>query len=349
MFSINEIKKIVKKHPKVHLLIYIFRNVLHDKSKCIEILNSQTNPYVVNFHHFGELNTDKIFYIVDISEYWKKSGYCHLLRMTLLKLAYADHLGFTPIIRWPQDILYASSEMTGIIDNPYEYFFENTYVIKDEEIDSSHLVVISKDMDVKLYESDKTYLISEKEIQVLAKTIKKYLKLNKTGIELIENPVIHKFEGHRVLGVHVRKTDYAKRYNDHPVPIADESILQKTEELFESGNYDRVFIATDSVEVLEEYKSKFGAKLIFNDVLRSDNGKALHYEFVSKREKNNYLLGKEILLDVYSLSNCSGIIAGLSNVSVLARAIKYSKDDKYIEEIILENGINNNLKGFKKK
>ena len=45
----------------------------------------------------------------------------------------------------------------------------------------------------------------------------------------------------------------------------------------------------------------------------------------SERENHHYKLGLEVLRDMYTLSCCNGIIAGLSNVSIFARIVKLSR------------------------
>ena len=41
-----------------------------------------------------------------------------------------------------------------------------------------------------------------------------------------------------------------------------------------------------------------------------------------EREQDKYLLGKEILRDVYMLGKCDGLVAGLSSIPIIARAFK---------------------------
>ena len=43
---------------------------------------------------------------------------------------------------------------------------------------------------------------------------------------------------------------------------------------------------------------------------------------INKRANHHYKLGYEVLRDMYTLSECQGIVAGLSNLSIFFRICK---------------------------
>ena len=52
------------------------------------------------------------------------------------------------------------------------------------------------------------------------------------------------------------------------------------------------------------------------------------------------MLGVEVLRDMYSMAECDGLVAGLSQVSYAARIQKKSMGSEYEDLVILNKGIN---------
>ncbi len=346
MFSFGKIKKWLRRHPRVDFIQYSMRFILPKKEECKKHLDYEKNYLNVHFEHLGDLNKGKVFYIIDIPKCWHKSGYCHLLRMTIYFISYAEMFGFIPVIRWSEELLYSEKEKINDTYNSFEYFWMNTYDIDDESLYKSNLVVWCKPNDVDYVLPEDFYHISEDEHSVLINTIKKYLRLNDYGKKEIIDAIDSRILDGGVLGVHIRRTDYSKNYDGHPIEIQNEKYIENINNLLNSGKYKYIFLATDDQNTLEYFVKIYGDKIIYNDVLRSANGEAVHYEYKSERNNNNYYLGKELLWDLFSIIHCDGFIGTVSNVSMISRAIKEAKNEEYKDVIILDDGINRNLKNF---
>ncbi|MDE7327733.1 MAG: hypothetical protein K2N63_15890, partial [Lachnospiraceae bacterium] len=105
------------------------------------------------------------------------------------------------------------------------------------------------------------------------------------------------------------------------------------------GEYEQVFLATDSLEAIELFKKEFGDILVFyQDVQRSDGDVGVH-EIENSRKNHHYLLGMEVLRDAYTLAACDSLVAGLSNVSFAAQYIKAANGSEYAEVVILDQGL----------
>lgn len=61
-----------------------------------------------------------------------------------------------------------------------------------------------------------------------------------------------------------------------------------------------------------------------------------------ERVEHKYLLGLEVVRDMYALSYCNGLIAGLSQVSICSRIVKKSRKEEYEYLKIIDHGLNNN-------
>ncbi len=185
-----------------------------------------------------------------------------------------------------------------------------------------------------------TYTLSEAEFQQYARLYKKYFKLNEITTHYLEREIATLFnKGERVIGVHVRGTDFKYQANYHPVFQGFEVFVRKTKELLESDHYDKIFIATDDEEALKLFQSEFGEKLVYyTDCARSTGNLGVH---ISKK-KSPYTLGNEILRDVYTLVACTSLVCGLSQVSFAARYIKAATGTEYEKINSVEMALNSN-------
>lgn len=339
----ESIKKWIRSHPRLDLLQYMLRSILPSERKCKEFLNYHNSPLVVKYMHYGEKNSGKTIYHIYMNN--NIMGYCSLLRVTLLHIAYAEKLGFIPVVEWGKELLYSEQKMFLNTENSFCYFFVPVSEILLSDIRQSDLVVHSKTQDIQYIVQNKNYRVQEKELATIAEMIKKYLHFNEFGVEKVVIPVKNMLRQGKILGVHVRGTDFNQQFSRHPIMVTVDEYIDAASKLFKEGKYDYIFLATDEENSLIAFKNYFGNKLIYySDTLRSDNGEPLHYGHVQNREHNNFCLGLEILKDVYTLGNCHGLLAGLSNVSTMARAFKMATDIYYQDQVILDKGLNNNLK-----
>lgn len=80
--------------------------------------------------------------------------------------------------------------------------------------------------------------------------------------------------------------------------------------------------------MLEQFKEKFGSKLVYYDVIRS-NGTVMNCFIEKERENHHYLLGLEIIRDVYTLAACQGLVCGMSYVSFIVQVLKKANNQTF--------------------
>ena len=103
--------------------------------------------------------------------------------------------------------------------------------------------------------------------------------------------------------------------------------------------FQRIFLATDDVDTVNLFKKEFGEKLLtYADVTRSDGEVSVAFSEAG-RMNHHYLLGQEVLRDMYTLAKCDGLIAGKSQVSICAYIQKRTTGD-YCYREILDAGYN---------
>ena len=151
--------------------------------------------------------------------------------------------------------------------------------------------------------------------------IKKYLKLKPDIVmEIEEFSNAHFRDGEPILGVHVRGTDkilevynlsqFNKRYHAEIKKFLDKYDVRK------------IFLSTDTQEVLDEYKRLYGSMIISTDCGRGSGIStdiAPHVKDYADRRRK----GIEILKDTYLATKCDFFVGnGYSNVSFFVNRLK---------------------------
>lgn len=334
------LKSILKKNQLCRYLIYCIHGI-KDKNIREKILDAIENPRNLNIICKGKKNPGKIIYYIRISA---KSGFCVLYKNVLELIYFADRLGFIPVVEFTKDILYSEEELFLNTNNAFEYYFRQPDEVSLETALQSENVIFSKMSDLKVFTGELGYELNEDQLHELAKIHRKYISLRKELEDEFSKEFELIFNGINVLGIHVRGTDFAKNYKNHPQFVPTNDYLQKAIELWRTGKYEKIFLATDDEKSLNLFKNEFGDNLIFfADIYRTFDGTAVHLT-KHKRLNDRYLLGKEVLKDVFALSKCNALIAGRSNVSMIARILNFANEKKYIDCCILDYGLNKNGK-----
>ena len=298
----------------------------------------------------GEKYPDKIIYDVRYGIPKKEKnmerenvGFCALLRLTLLRWIFPDSLGMTPAVEWGRASCYYDSGMDAVTKNVFEYYFEPVAQIPHKEVAECRHVIEETNLSSSYFFLERTadmfgaYHIEQDELEKLGYLYRKYIHLNQSTREYIDENMSNILAGGGILAVHIRGTDFIWGAKNHPKMITFGEYLAKVKEVF---GYEKVFLATDDEHALELFKEEFKEKLLYyEDAFRgttrvgvqcSENDRPLHH----------YKLGLEILRDVYTLANCDSLVCGLSQVSIAAQYVNVALERRFKELIILDKGIN---------
>lgn len=140
------------------------------------------------------------------------------------------------------------------------------------------------------------------------------IKLNQTYTSLFQpkqelqsafDEITKLFSDNSILGVHYRKTDH---FNE-VTPVNENKIFQLIDRKLPA--FDRLFLATDDQDVIQDFEKKYADKLFYHPCTRSSGNQAIH----SQKLQNGFDLGKEALLDCFALSQCKHAILSPSNLS----------------------------------
>lgn len=281
----------------------------------------------------------KILYRIEIGTWG--DGFFAEYRRLLNYLYYCEVFGFIPYIHFNKDFTYAEKKPVNGTDNPFEYYFRQPCMDEQEALQYCYCVK-SRLVDCEFANRLKPlngYDVSEEYIAVMAKISEKYIKFNSPTEQYLSQAeeLIH---GKKMLGVHVRLTDFKQNYWGHPVCATADCHLEYAKKALEELGFEGVFLATDDEETVELFKDEFGGKLFYyQDVVRSSGQVSVAFSS-GTRENHHYKLGLEVIRDMYTLSLCQGLIAGKSQVSICAMIEKQRKSNyEYIH--IIDKGNNN--------
>ena len=121
-----------------------------------------------------------------------------------------------------------------------------------------------------------------------------------------------RFQNYKIMGIHVRKTDHHQEVR----PVEDSRYFQLVQKHI--SRYDKLFIATDDQQILTRFEELYKDKVIAHPFYRSEGSEALHEDL---QNSNGYELGRQALLDCYSLASCGKVILSPSNLSYTALLI----------------------------
>lgn len=341
----------LKKNPKIHYLQRAWR-YRNDEDFVYQVMNINHNPDVMEIKRFGEKNIDSNIYFISLNGNMMK-GLGGYLRQTLYGLIETDRLGFIPVIYYqPEGCLYAEEEEVNGSGNPFEYYFEQASNISVAEVYESSRVFLFNPAHESRIECDlgnlnphmaEGYIVDDIYLGKLAIVFKKYIRLKTIVWERIsEDMQVLCPDGwisKKFLGVHIRGTDYALNWLNHPNMVAVDEFVEAIDEVLEKYDYKYIFLATDDESRLDALKQKYGKKLIYyKEVARGKGALNIAME-KNDRPRHHYLSGYEVLRDMYTLAGCDSLICGLSQVAIMARIIRLASEQPYRYSKILDKGI----------
>lgn len=304
------------------------------------ILRVLDHDYVENYlmqegkliFHNGGLFPEKIVYFIDLSKY--ECGFFAQYRCILAFLNYADIMNYVPVIKMNTK-MYNDK---GKHHNVYDDFFQQPTEIQFKNLKEVKNIIYSDFSHLKWLEEEPVgYILDEKQIRKEAYLKNKYVRYNKDIINSIKEEINNLFScnNKNVLGVHIRGGDYLQEWKGHPAPIQISEYVEHIEEALKNGNFEKIFLATDDDRCMNAIKEIYSDKVLcYTDVERSSTDEGVHYHNKSNR------IGYEVLRDMYTLSQCGGLIAGKSQVSTVARVEKCSRDEEYSYLNIIDKGLN---------
>ncbi len=143
------------------------------------------------------------------------------------------------------------------------------------------------------------------------KYVEKYIKVNPGIIEKVNQLFRLNLESIFTIGVHIRGTDFA-----YSSPTLPEKYFEEIERVVSKKNPSdyKIFLATDQVQFVKLFQTKFKDKVIAYDSARSESDVAAF----KLKDVNPYKKGEDVLIDILALSKCDHILKSASAVGEYA-------------------------------
>lgn len=242
------------------------------------------------------------------------AGFFSMFRGTVSTFLKCEQENVVPHVFWG-NTLY-NDEQYGI--NAWEYYFDQ----------------IGDFNNAKQKYEIKNHRLMPREYKTrveMNRLIKKYVSIKKSILQELDE--VTKDFSDNTLGVHIRMTD-KHNCTSHGEPITGRPInidlyVKHVENYLLENKNSKIYLATDDEECLKRMTNEFGDSLIYRDVIRSSGEKSIHHHM----KGNNYLKGKEVLLDCLSLSKCDHIIKGISNVALCSMFFNLNLTDTNLNSI----------------
>lgn len=324
--------KFIRRLPNAYFRGYVnnYRNPIeHDEGK------TQRHPIMnMQVHVLGNKNKGKVIMLLENQSH--HAGFCALWVYFLNRLSFSDKKGFYHVIDWNESEFYQEDHPINGSTSIFEYYFEQPCGISIEDARKSNFVIYDWNNPEFGYNDTfhvgdtNDYKFTTADIEQFAKIQRKYIHLHKDIENSIKDQIEKLFQGSaNVLGVHARGADTKIGYKGHPTIVTSEDYIDETRKMSEKIKADLIFLATDDQEMLDQFKVAFGDKLVYyEDVIRS-TGTIMNCFIEKERENHHYLLGLEIVRDVYTLAACKGFVCGMSYVSFIVQILKKANNQKF--------------------
>jgi hypothetical protein len=232
-------------------------------------------------------------------------GFFAKFNHVLMHLNEADSLGLIPYVDFtkPSNL----RDHHNSINNEWEYCFNQDVSIHDVYKNNHQ---ISNGLFLGWYPAQgKNYRNKELSLR-LNSLFQKYVKVKPEILNNL-NQEIKKF---KTLAVHCRRSDMASFHPEIGLNYTNEIFFEKTMKIFNEGNFEKIYLATEEYEILDFFKRELGDTLIHQDCFRVGiNESPVHKN--DSRPLHRTLQCQEVLIDALNMSECESLLCGVSGVS----------------------------------
>lgn len=153
-------------------------------------------------------------------------------------------------------------------------------------------------------------------VQIYRQLFKKYIHLKQHLANKVEQIWQTHMAGHQWLALHIRGTDKIQEVSN--LDQVNQAYEKSIENVLKVNPNMKLFLMTDSAEILSAYRERWQDKLFFSDCQRGTGTQGVHLSGHS-----GTLMGEQVLTDAYLAARCDAFIGnGGSNVSTGIRHLK---------------------------
>ena len=278
-----------------------------------------------NLKSFGSKNSKKFFYVIQRSP---GGGMFSNLNYVVHHLFIAEKFGFIPIVDMSNYYtLYNEKKSVKGVDNSWEYYFEpvSKYSLNDVYKSKNVIITDGRTRGNIFFDGFESLNIEHRKIY------NKYIKIKKNFINEKNQFYKKNFMNSKVLGVHLRGTDYKNRER-HPYPATINQIMDIIDNLNSKYKYDKIFLVTEEKKYLDCLKKRYKNLIHFSKIYT--NKKQIFFE---KNTRNiRYKIGKENIIDMLLLGSTDHVVGVQSNLITTSKYLS----GRNITYFKIENGFN---------
>lgn len=261
---------------------------------------------------YGNENAEKTFFVIRRNA--PDAGLFSFVITNLGWIYYAVEHGYIPIIDMQTlKNTYLNEEEVGH-KNVWELYFEQPAGYSLEDIRKSKNVILSEWGAPPQYPAHEI-TINHISLQKWNEFAEKYLILKPEYQEKIQKLSEKMFEGKRVLGVLCRGTDYKnQKPSRHPVQPSPETVIAKAQEVAEMYKCDAIYLATEDIEILNQFRWIFGSRLKYFQTVRYKDTGEQNINLLAEKNKELFgtpqKRGENYLMEIGLLARCNCLVAG---------------------------------------
>ena len=270
------------------------------------------------------------------------------------QLLLAELTGRTPVVHWGSNTLFGASGVA----NAFELFFRpvsgatldglaawgqsffpakwTPATLRDENVNkfqgpgsrtsALHLMARDEDVVVSDFHGKVVDLIGWIEPDspwhgldyqaIYRRLYAKYVQLQPALQARVDAFAGERMAGRRWVAVHVRGRDKITELRD--LELVNAQYQHRIDRMLQADPAMGIFLLTDSERFADEYRQKYGERVLAADVVRSSDATGVHYAGHEGRK-----LGEEVGMDAHLAARCDAFLGnGASNVSTAIRHLK---------------------------
>jgi hypothetical protein len=213
-----------------------------------------------------------------------------------------------------------------VTQNYWEYTFEQ-FLKKEEVYNSPHFFCDGLSHDI-IPQQGKNFRNNDL-IKKLNKLIKKYIQIKPEILSKLNFNI----EKHKTLAVHCRRSDMNIGHSNIALNYDNDIWIQKTLKVFKEKKFEKLYISTEEIEIIDTFKRALPNEILFQDCFRIERNET-HLKH-DARLLHRTLCAQEVLIDALNMSMCDSLLCGISGVSngaIYFNNLNYS-DVYYFDEI----------------
>lgn len=255
-------------------------------------------------------------------------GFFAKFNHVLMHLLECDRLNLIPFVDFQSRPSNLRDITNNITSNEWEYCFIQDHTL--EEVLQSEYKICSGYF-LGWYPAQGKNFRDKKLTEQLNYLYKKYIKVKPEILDNVNQDIL-KF---KTLAVHCRRSDMLKDHPNIGLNYTEEIFLQKTLKVFNNGNFEKIYLATEEIDILNYFLDNLGDKVLYQKNCFRIKKNESPVNAMSDRNLHRTLQCQEVLLDAINMSKCASLlcgISGVSNATIYMNGLKY-ENVYYFDEL----------------